>query len=156
MKYSLSMTGLRRVSSGFWCPPSSTCSSSLAVGNGHRLAQIIAQLIIESVIVVPLCLGPAVQAPVQQHLHPDPAVRVLPTVCILVSVEEFGTRKTTQTVTGFVLIALQLLQLAFTGFLAIFILERAQHLLQGEPAHQAQERDGETAARQLTPLDTQS
>ena len=92
---------------------------TLAFGDGHGMAQTIAQLIVEGVMLVLLLWsrpyerrsGNIINVIIQ-------VVRVLSVVCILVFVEEFGIAETTQTITGVVLIAVQS---ALTGVLAILI-----------------------------------
>lgn len=92
---------------------------AMAAGDGHGMAQTIAQLLIEAVMLIMLIWsrpyerrsGNIINIVIQ-------VVRVLSVVCILVFVEEFGIRQTTQTVTGVVLIAVQS---ALTGVLVILI-----------------------------------
>lgn len=91
----------------------------LAATDGHGMVQTMAQLIIESVMLILLLWsrpyerrsGNVINITIQ-------VVRVLSVVCILVFVEQFGIAQTTQTVTGVVLIAVQS---ALTGILAILI-----------------------------------
>lgn len=92
---------------------------AIAAGNGHGMPQTIAQLIIEGLM---LCLllwarpferrsGNVINIIIQ-------VVRVLSIACILVFVQEFGIKQTTQTVAGVVLIAVQA---TLTVVLAILI-----------------------------------
>jgi hypothetical protein len=92
---------------------------TLAAGDGHGMAQTIAMLVVEGVMLVLLLWsrpferrsGNIINIAIQ-------AVRLLSVACILVFVEEFGIRQTTQTVTGVVLIAVQS---TLTGVLVILI-----------------------------------
>jgi len=92
---------------------------ALAVGDGHGMAQTIAQLVIEAVMLVLLLWsrpferksGNVINILIQ-------VVRVLSVVCILVFVEQFAVAQTTQTVAGVVLIAVQG---GLTAVLAILI-----------------------------------
>jgi hypothetical protein len=81
---------------------------AIAAGDGHGMAQTVAQVIIEALM---LCLllwsrpferrsGNVINIIIQ-------VVRVLSIVCILVFVQEFGIQQTTQTVAGVVLIVIQ-------------------------------------------------
>lgn len=92
---------------------------TLAAGDGHGMAQTISMLIVEGVMLIMLLWsrpferrsGNVINIAIQ-------VVRFLSVACILVFVEEFGIRQTTQTVTGVVLIAVQS---ALTGILVILI-----------------------------------
>ena len=92
---------------------------ALAVGDGHGMAQTIAQLVIEGVMLVVLLWsrpferksGNVINICIQ-------VVRVLSVVCILVFVEQFAVAQTTQTIAGVVLIAVQG---GLTAILAILI-----------------------------------
>lgn len=92
---------------------------AIAAGDGHGMGQTVAQMIIEGLM---LCLllwarpferrsGNVINIVIQ-------VVRVLSIACILVFVEEFGIKQTTQTVAGVVLIAVQA---TLTAVLAILI-----------------------------------
>lgn len=93
---------------------------TLAVADGHGMAQAITLLVVEACMLVLLLWsrpyerrsGTIINIAIQ-------VVRVLSVVCILVFVEEFGIAQTTQTVTGVVLIAAQS---TLTGILAILIM----------------------------------
>ena len=92
---------------------------ALAAGDGHGMAQTIAQLIIEGVMLVVLLWSRPFERKSSNVINVAiQVVRVLSVICILVFVEEFGIAQTTQTVTGVVLIAVQS---ALTGILAILI-----------------------------------
>src|SRR3569833_1572466 len=92
-------------------------SITIAVGDGHGMAQTIAQLIIEAVMFILLLWArPYERRSGNNNNIMIQVVRVLSVACILVFVEEFGIRQTTQTIAGVVLIAVQS---ALTGILAI-------------------------------------
>lgn len=92
---------------------------TLALGDGHGMAQTISMLVVEGVMLILLLWsrpferrsGNIINIAIQ-------SVRLLSVACILVFVEEFGIRQTTQTVTGVVLMAVQS---ALTGILVILI-----------------------------------
>jgi hypothetical protein len=91
----------------------------LAGADGHGMVQTIAQLVVESVMLVLLLWSRPYERRSSNVINITiQVVRVLSVVCILVFVEEFGIAQTTQTVTGVVLIAVQS---ALTGILAILI-----------------------------------
>lgn len=91
----------------------------LAILDGSGMAQTIAELVIEALMLILLCWsrpferksGNVINIAIQ-------VVRVLSVVCILIFVEEFGIAETTQTVAGVVLIALQA---GLSGILALLI-----------------------------------
>ena len=91
----------------------------IAGANGHGLTQTCGQLIVESLFFILLLWyrpyatkgGNWINIGIQ-------VVRVLSVICILVFVEQLGISKTTKTITGVVLIAVQS---ALTGILAILI-----------------------------------
>lgn len=95
----------------------------LAIGDKHGLAQSIAQLVVEALMLALLIWnkpyerksGNVVNITIQ-------VVRVLSVVCILIFVDEFGIAETTQTVVGVVLIVIQAV---LTGILAILIIWNA-------------------------------
>lgn len=95
----------------------------IAAFNGHGLAQTIAQMSVEVIMLVVLLWsrpysrksGNVINIIIQ-------VVRVLSVVCILVFVEELGISQTTKTVTGVVLI---IVQSVLTGVLAILIVVNA-------------------------------
>ena len=92
---------------------------AIAIGDGHGMAQTIAQMVIEATMLGLLLWsrpferrsGNIINIVIQ-------TVRVLSIACILVFVEEFGVKQTTQTVAGVALIAVQA---ALTGIMAILI-----------------------------------
>lgn len=119
----------------------------LAGGDGHGMVQTIGQLVIEGVMLILLLWtrpfdrksGNWINIVIQ-------IVRVLSVACILVFVEEFGVPKTTQTVTGVVLIVVQS---SLTVVLAILIGVNAiincckenPHRKRRKAAEKAQSRD---------------
>lgn len=129
---------------------------ALAVGDGHGMAQTIAQLAIESVMLIMLLWsrpyerrsGNVVNILIQ-------VVRVLSVICILVFVEEFGIAETTQTVAGVVLIAVQS---ALSGILAILIAFNAIVACVQENPHRKRRKELEKArdTDNLTPLDARN
>ena len=93
---------------------------TLAAADGHGMAQTIAQLVIEAVM-----LGLLVWSRPYERRSGNiiniviQVVRVLSVCCILVFVEEFGIAQTTQTITGVVLIVVQSV---LTGVLIILMM----------------------------------
>lgn len=95
----------------------------MAVGDKHGLAQSIAQLVVEALMLALLIWnkpyerksGNVVNISIQ-------VVRLLSIICILVFVDEFGIAETAQTVVGVVLIVIQAV---LTGILAILIIWNA-------------------------------
>jgi hypothetical protein len=91
--------------------------------DGHGMAQTIAQLVIEALMLILLLWSRPYERKSSNVINIIiQTVRVLSVVCVLVFVEEFGIAQTTQTVTGVVLIAVQS---ALTGILAILIIWNA-------------------------------
>ena len=91
----------------------------LAAADGRGMIQSIAQLVIEGLMLILLLWSRPYERKSGNIINIVIAVvRVLSIACILVFVEEFGIRQTTQTVAGVVLIAVQS---ALTGVLAILI-----------------------------------
>lgn len=123
--------------------------TTIAVMDGHGMAQTIAQLIIEAVMLVLLIWsrpyerksGNVINIIIQ-------TVRVLSVVCILVFVEEFGIAQTTQTVTGVVMIAVQS---ALTGVLAILIVWNAVIACVKENPHRKRRKEMGKSSPPLTP-----
>ncbi|KAK8050361.1 hypothetical protein PG994_012091 [Apiospora phragmitis] len=80
----------------------------LAATDGHGMVQTIVQLIIEGCMFIMLLWSRPYERKSSNWVNIGiQTTRVLSVVCILVFVEEFGIKQTTQTVTGVVLIALQ-------------------------------------------------
>lgn len=91
----------------------------LAAADGRGMVQSIAQLVIEGLMLLLLLWSRPYERKSGNVINIVIAVvRVLSVACILVFVEEFGIRQTTQTIAGVVLIAVQS---ALTGVLAILI-----------------------------------
>lgn len=129
---------------------------ALAIGDGHGMAQTIAQLAIEAAMLVLLLWsrpyerrsGNVVNIVIQ-------VVRVLSVVCVLVFVEEFGIAQTTQTIAGVVLIAVQS---ALSGILALLIAWNAVAACIKENPHRKRRKELEKArdTDNLTPLDARN
>lgn len=91
----------------------------LAAGDNHGMAQSIAQLIVEALMLCLLLWNRPYERKSGNVINITIAVvRVLSVACILIFVDEFAVSETTSTVTGVVLIAIQA---ALTGLLAILI-----------------------------------
>jgi hypothetical protein len=125
---------------------------ALAVGDGYGMAQTVAMIAIEGTMLILLIWsrpyerrsGNIINIVIQ-------VVRVLSVVCILVFVEEFGIRQTTQTVTG---VALIVVQSTLTGVLAILIAWNAINACCKENPHRKRRKEMEKLQRDtLTPLD---
>lgn len=112
---------------------------TLAVGDGNGLPQTIAQLVVESIMLILLVwarpferksgniIGIAIQA-----------VRVLSVACILIFVHELNIPQDSKTVAGVVLIAVQS---ALTGLLVILIIWNAINLLVKENPHRKRRKE---------------
>lgn len=95
----------------------------MAVGDQHDLAQSIAQLVVEGLMLVLLIWNRPYERKSGNVLNITiQVVRLLSVVCILVFVDEFGIEETAQTVVG---VALIVIQAALTGILAILIIWNA-------------------------------
>ncbi|RCI15670.1 hypothetical protein L249_3530 [Ophiocordyceps polyrhachis-furcata BCC 54312] len=93
--------------------------ATLAATDGNGRTQTVAQLIIEALMLILLLWSRPYERRSGNVVNISIAVvRVLSVACILVFVEEFGIRQTTQTVAGVVLIVVQS---TLTGVLAILI-----------------------------------
>ncbi|QKX58950.1 uncharacterized protein TRUGW13939_06078 [Talaromyces rugulosus] len=91
----------------------------IAGGDGHGLVQTGGQLVVESLMLILLLWTRPYVAKSGQWINlVIQVVRVLSVVCILIFVQELGFSKTTKTITGIVLIAVQS---TLTGILAILI-----------------------------------
>lgn len=91
----------------------------LAAGDNHGMAQSIAQLIVEALMLCLLIWNRPYERKSGNVINITIAVvRVLSVACILIFVDEFAVSETTSTVTGVVLIAIQA---ALTGVLALLI-----------------------------------
>lgn len=111
----------------------------LAAGNGHGLVQSAGQLIVEALMLVVLLWNRPYATKSSQWINITiQVVRVLSVVCVLVFVEELGIAKTTKTITGVVLIAVQS---ALTGVLAILIAVNAIILCIRQNPHVKQRKE---------------
>lgn len=91
----------------------------IAAGDGHGMAQTIAQLVIEGCMLILLLWSRPYERRAGNVLNIIiQTIRVLSVACILIFVEEFGVAQTTKTVTGVVLIVVQS---TLTGVLAILV-----------------------------------
>ncbi|KAF5241232.1 hypothetical protein FAUST_3914 [Fusarium austroamericanum] len=130
---------------------------TLAVGDGNGMAQSIAQLIVESIMLGLLVftrpferkssniIGIAIQT-----------VRVLSVACIFIFVHELHISQDSKTIAGVVLIAVQS---AMTGLLVILIIWNAINVLVKENPHRKRRKEMEKAKRDmdtLTPLDARN
>ncbi|KAI9808724.1 MAG: hypothetical protein M1825_003876 [Sarcosagium campestre] len=126
----------------------------IAAGDGHGLAQTAGQLIIESLMLALLVWNRPFATKAGNWINVViQVIRVLSVVCILVFVEQLGFAKTTQTITGVVLIAVQS---ALTGVLAILIAVNALIVCFRKNPHRQQRKEAEKLHRDLdnlTPLD---
>ncbi|KAH8179915.1 transient receptor potential (TRP) ion channel domain-containing protein [Sarocladium implicatum] len=129
---------------------------TLAAGDGHGMAQTIAMLIVEGLMLIMLLWsrpferrsGNIINIAIQ-------VVRFLSVACILVFVEEFGIRQTTQTVTGVVMIAVQS---TLTGILVILIAWNAFNACCKKNRHRERRKELEKQRDMdaLTPLDARN
>ena len=91
----------------------------IAAGNGHGMVQTIAQLVVESLMLILLLWSRPFETKSGIWINMViQVVRVLSVICILVFVERLGISQTTKTVTGVVLIVMQSV---LTAALAILI-----------------------------------
>lgn len=91
----------------------------IAGGDGHGLAQSAMQFVIEALMLALLVWARPFETKSSQWINISiQAVRVLSIACIFVFVQELGVSKTTKTVTGIVLIAVQS---TLTGLLVILM-----------------------------------
>ncbi|KAK5956892.1 hypothetical protein OHC33_002381 [Knufia fluminis] len=117
----------------------------LAGGDGHGMVQSIGQLVIEGLMLILLLWNRPYDRKSGNWINIlVQVVRVLSVVCILVFVEEFGVAKTTQTITGVVLIVVQS---TLTGVLAILIAVNAIINCCKENPHRKRRKAAEKASR---------
>ena len=127
----------------------------IAGANGHGLAQVGGQLIVEAIMLGLLLWTRPYQLKsgrwINIVIH---VVRVLSVVCILVFVEEMGISQTTKTITGVILIVVQCV---LTGILAILIAVNAIIIFIKENPHRRRRKEAEKLRNgdldTLTPLD---
>ncbi|PNY29137.1 Flavin carrier protein 2 [Tolypocladium capitatum] len=129
----------------------------LAAADGHGMTQSVALLVIEVLMLILLLWSRPYERKSGNVVNIVIAVvRVLSVVCILVFVEEFGIRQTTQTVAGVVLIAVQS---ALTGVLAILIAWNAINACCKTNPHRKRRKEMEKLQYDmdnLTPLDARN
>lgn len=128
----------------------------LAAGDNHGMAQSIAQLIVEALMLCVLIWNRPFERKSGNVINITIAVvRVLSVACILVFVDEFAVSETTSTVTGVVLIAIQA---ALTGLLAILIAWNAIIAICKENPHRKRRKEMEKMRDldNLTPLDARN
>lgn len=128
----------------------------LAAGDNHGMAQSIAQLIVEALMLCLLLWNRPYERKSGNVINITIAVvRVLSVACILIFVDEFAVSETTSTVTGVVLIAIQA---ALTGLLAILIAWNAIIAICKENPHRKRRKEMEKARDldNLTPLDARN
>ncbi|KAK1752410.1 hypothetical protein QBC47DRAFT_424645 [Echria macrotheca] len=129
---------------------------TLAAMDGHGMAQTIAQLIVEGVMLILLIWSRPYERRSSNIINVAiQVVRVLSVCCILIFVEQFGIAQTTQTVTGVVLIAIQS---ALTGILAILIAWNAISACCKQNPHRKRRKEMEKMQQRdtLTPLDARN
>ncbi|KAI1859596.1 uncharacterized protein JN550_012004 [Neoarthrinium moseri] len=130
---------------------------ALAVLDGSGMAQTIAQLAIEAVMLGLLLWSRPFERKSSNVINiMIQVVRVLSVVCVLVFVEEFAIAQTTQTVAGVVLIAVQS---ALAGILALLIAWNAIVACCKENPHRKRRKEMEKMQRDmdtLTPLDARN
>lgn len=111
----------------------------LAAGDNHGLAQSIAQLLVEAIMLGVLVWNRPYERKSGNVINIMIAVvRVLSVICILVFVDEFAVSETTTTVTGVVLIAIQA---ALTGLLAILIVWNAMVSICNQNPHRKRRKE---------------
>jgi len=127
----------------------------LAAADGHGLSQSIGQLVVECLMLGLLIWNRPFERRSGNVINIFIlVVRVLSVICILVFVEELGIAKTTQTVTGVVLIVVQSL---LTGVLGILIAANAIIMCCKENPHRKRRKELEKLNRDnLTPLDARN
>ncbi|KAF2687917.1 TRP-domain-containing protein [Lentithecium fluviatile CBS 122367] len=128
----------------------------IAGADGHGMAQIAGQLIVEALLLALLLWARPFSLKSGNWINIGiQVVRVLSAVCILVFVEELGVAQTTKTVTGLVLVVMQAV---LTGLLAILIAVNAIVVCCKENPHRKKRKEAEKARDldNLTPLDARN
>lgn len=129
----------------------------LAAVDGNGMVQTIAQLSIESLMLILLLWSRPFERKSGNVINISiQVVRVLSIVCIMVFVEEFGIRQTTQAVAGVVLIAVQS---SLAGILALLIVWNAMIACCKENPHRKRRKEMEKMQKDmdaLTPLDARN
>lgn len=125
----------------------------LAAGDNHGLAQSVAQLIVEALMLCVLVWNRPYERKSGNVINIMVAcVRVLSVICILIFVDEFAISETTTTVTGVVLIAIQA---ALTGILAILIAWNAIIAICNQNPHRKRRKEmGKSTDKSLPTLIT--
>ncbi|GAO18101.1 uncharacterized protein UV8b_02941 [Ustilaginoidea virens] len=130
---------------------------AIAAGDGHGMAQTIAQMVIEGLMLCLLLWSRPFERRSSNIMNiVIQVVRFLSIGLILVFVEEFGIKQTTQTVAGVVLIAVQG---ALTAVLAILIAWNAINVCCKMNPHRKRRKEAEKLKREmdnLTPLDARN
>lgn len=111
----------------------------IAGADGHGMAQVAGQLIVESLLLILLLWSRPFSLKSGNWINIIiQVVRVLSVVCILIFVEELGVAQTTKTVTGLVLVVMQAV---LTGLLAILILVNAIVICCKENPHKKKRKE---------------
>ncbi|KAH6660569.1 hypothetical protein BKA67DRAFT_589954 [Truncatella angustata] len=130
---------------------------ALAILDGKGMAQTIAQIVIETLMLGLLLWARPFERKSSNWVNISiQVVRVLSVVCVLIFVEELGISQTTQTVAGVVLIAIQA---ALAGILAILIAWNAISSCIKVNPHRKRRKEMEKMQRDmdtLTPLDARN
>lgn len=122
----------------------------IAGGEGHGLFQSAGQLIVEALMLILLLWSRPYEAKSARWINiVIQCVRVLSVACVLVFVQELGISKTTKTVTGIVLIAIQS---TLTGVLAILIAVNAIIACIRENPHSRRRREAGKSNQYMKPV----
>ncbi|KAG5205287.1 DUF907 domain-containing protein [Trichophyton interdigitale] len=126
----------------------------IAGGDGHGLVQSAGQFIVEGLMLILLLWTRPFETKSGRWINISiQVVRVLSVGCIIVFVDEFGISKTTKTVTGVALLAVQT---SLAAILGILILINGIMTLFGKNPHQERQKEKQDFDRDLdnlTPLD---
>ncbi|EFE38653.1 hypothetical protein TRV_06702 [Trichophyton verrucosum HKI 0517] len=126
----------------------------IAGADGHGLAQSAGQFIVEGLMLILLLWTRPFETNSGQWINISiQVVRVLSVACIIVFVDEFGISKTTKTVTGVALLAVQT---SLAAILGILILINGIMTLFGKNPHEERHKEKQNFDRDLdnlTPLD---
>lgn len=130
---------------------------AIAAGDGHGMAQTVAQLVIEGLMLCLLLWSRPFERRSSNIINiVIQVVRVLSIACILLFVQEFGIKQTTQTVAGVALIAVQA---TLTAVMAILIAWNAVTVCCTMNPHRKRRKEAEKIKRDmdtLTPLDARN
>ncbi|KAF9733329.1 transient receptor potential ion channel [Paraphaeosphaeria minitans] len=120
----------------------------IAGADGHGMAQVAGQLIVESLLLILLLWSRPFSLKSGNWINIIiQVVRVLSVVCILIFVEELGVAQTTKTVTGLVMVVMQAV---LTGLLAILIAVNAIVICCKENPHKKQRKEAGKSDQQST------